>query len=144
VTIFHLGASNCFAVKRWPIPRDWAQICSAELDIGLVQFSFDLLDPRTIEPALSQMISRITDATHDAGVAIHSTFTGLAAYSLDLLTHPNPEVRIDALDWHAEAVELTSRLEVSGTGGHMGALSCPDYKDNERQRYLETILVENV
>jgi len=53
-------------------------------------------------------------------------------------------MRIDALDWHASAVELTSRLEVSGTGGHMGALSCSDYKDIERQRYLETILVENV
>ena len=50
MTVLHLGVNNCFAVKKWPMPRDWAQICSADLDIDLVQFSFDLFDPRIIVP----------------------------------------------------------------------------------------------
>ena len=144
MTVFHLGVNNCFAVKRWPMPRDWAQICSSDLDVIDVQFSFDLLDPRTSEPAISEMISLIRDATRDAGLTIHSTFTGLAAYSLNLLAHPNQRMRSDALDWYAKAVRATSRLGVGVTGGHMGALSYPDYNDVGRRRYVERVLLENV
>jgi len=54
MTVFRLGVSNCFAVKRWPMPRNWAEICSKELALNLVQFSFDVPDPRTIEPAISE------------------------------------------------------------------------------------------
>ena len=144
MTVFHLGVNNCFAVKRWPMPADWAQICSSDLDINHVQFSFDLLDPRTSEPAISEMISLITDATRDAGLTIHSTFTGRVAYSLNLLAHPSPGMRNDALDWYAKAIRATGRLGVGVTGGHMGALSYPDYKDTGRRRYLKGVLLENV
>jgi len=144
MTVFHLGVNNCFAVKRWPLPLDWAEICSKELDIDFVQFSFDLMDPRTIEPALSEMISETLDALRETGLKIHSTFTGLAAYSFNLLTHPSLGMRMDALDWYANAIKVTRRLGVKVTGGHVAALSYPDYKNVERRKYLENILIDNL
>jgi len=144
LTIFHLGMNNCFAVKRWPMPGDWAKICSKDLGVDIVQFSFDLMDPRTIEPALSGMIAESVDALHETGLTIHSTFTGLAAYSFNLLTHPNLGMRMDALDWYAHAIKVTKRLGVKITGGHVAAQSYPDFTNIDRQRYLENVLVENL
>ncbi|RJS74678.1 sugar phosphate isomerase/epimerase, partial [Candidatus Bathyarchaeota archaeon] len=74
----YLGVNNCWAVKRWPLPEDWVDVCCS-IDVEYVQFSFDLLDPKTSEPALSNMIRRIRDTSSEAGVKIQSTFTGLAA-----------------------------------------------------------------
>lgn len=144
MTVFHLGVNNCFAVKRWPLPEDWAEICSKELEVDLVQFSFDLMDPRTTEPALSEMIAQTTDALRETGLTVHSTFTGLAAYSSNLLTHPNPGMRMDALDWYARAIRVTKRLGVKVTGGHVAAQSYPDYMSPERRVYLEGVLTENL
>jgi len=144
MTVFHLGVNNCFAVKRWPLPGEWTDICSGRLDVEFVQFSFDLLDPRTIEPALSEMIAQTLDALAKTGLFVHSTFTGLAAYSFNLLSHPSPGMRTDALNWYANAINVTSRLGVKVTGGHVAALSCSDYADTEKRRFMRRILIENL
>ena len=39
-----LGINTCFAVKRWPRPRDWAPIVRWQLGLSLVQHSLDLVD----------------------------------------------------------------------------------------------------
>ena len=46
-----LGINNCFAIKRWAEPEEWIEIIKKELGLNIVQFSFDLLDPNTTEPA---------------------------------------------------------------------------------------------
>jgi len=142
--VFHLGFNNCFAVKRWPLPVDWAEVCAKELEVDLVQFSFDILDPTMSEPALAEMISQTVDALHETGLTIHSTFTGLAAYSRNLLTHPNPGMRADAIRWYAGAMEMTRKMGAKITGGHLAALSRRDYADVERRKNMMTILVENL
>ena len=38
-----LGINNCFAVKRWPRPDDWASIVANDLGLDLVELSLDLL-----------------------------------------------------------------------------------------------------
>jgi len=139
----HLGWNNCWAVKRWPLPEEWAEICR-RMDVKYVQFSFDLLDPKTSEPALSNMIRRIKDATSEYGVKIHSTFTGLAAYSMNLLTHPDAGMRADALDWYGRAIEVTSLMDVDTTGGHIAAQSYNDFRKPERKKFIESILVDSV
>ena len=126
------------------MPRDWAKICAEELGVNLVQFSFDLLDPRTIEPALSEILSETREAVREEGLTIHSTFTGLAAYSFNLLTHPSLGMRLDALDWYSRAIKVTGRLEVKSTGGHVASLSYPDYRDERRRNYLENFLLESL
>ncbi|MEM2904298.1 MAG: TIM barrel protein [Candidatus Bathyarchaeia archaeon] len=144
MTDFHLGVNNCFAVKRWPLAGDWAEICAHELELKLVQFSFDLLDPRTSQPARSWMVSETLDAVKDHGLTIHSTFTGLAAYSFNLLSHPNAAMRIDAIDWFTEAIGLTANLKAKATGGHLAAQSYPDYKDERRRLLMEDAVVESL
>ena len=39
-----LGINTCFAVKRWPLPEDWAPIVRDQLGLRLVQHSLDLVD----------------------------------------------------------------------------------------------------
>jgi sugar phosphate isomerase/epimerase len=130
----HLGINNCFAVKRWPEPAVWARIVGKNLGLDLVQFSWDLLDPRTEESALSEIVKETLDALEKFGLQVSSTFTGLGAYSSNLLLHPNRVMRLDALTWY----------ETSATGGHFGAYSCEDYADSQRKSYLEDRLIEDI
>ena len=39
-----LGINNCFAVKRWPDPGDWAAIVKNDLGLDTVELSLDLLE----------------------------------------------------------------------------------------------------
>ena len=139
-----MGINNCFAVKRWPEPRAWAEIISSELELKHVQFSYDLLDPRTKEPTLSYMISEIKEACKEYGLELHSTFTGLAAYSFNLLMHPNPLMRYDAMDWYVSAIRVASELGAKATGGHVAAMSWRDYLDEARRRRLIEGLLESL
>jgi len=139
-----LGVNNCFAVKRWPEPQAWAEIVGAQLDLNSVQFTYDLLDPRTTEPGLTEYISETLDACERYGVKIHSAFSGLIAYSQNLLTHPSLGMRMDALDWYAKAIDLCTRLKARGTGGHVAAFSRRDFLTDERRRYLEEFAVESI
>jgi len=109
-----LGLNLSWAVKRWPMPEDWAEIV-AKLDVKYIQFSFDLLDPRSTPIAVERMANLIQDALKRYGLTIHSTFTGLAAYSFNLLAHPNPVMRFDVLDWYMKAVDFTARIGVKAT-----------------------------
>jgi sugar phosphate isomerase/epimerase len=60
-------------------------------------------------------------------------FTGLAAYSLNLLMHPDVGRRRAAADWYLSLVDLASQLGVRGVGGHVGAMSVPDWSDPARR-----------
>ncbi|RLE62042.1 MAG: hypothetical protein DRN53_04710 [Thermoprotei archaeon] len=144
MTVFRLGVNNCFAVKRWPEPRAWTEIVATKLDVKYVQFSFDLLDPRSKDPALTSMITEIRDTIRDYGIVIHSTFTGLAAYSFNLLMHPNPLMRYDALDWYISAIRATKEMGVESTGGHLAAMSWEYFIDDTKRKYITEILLENI
>ena len=140
----HLGINNCFAVKRWPEPGAWARIIRETLDLELVQFCWDLLDPRTKESAKSENTQEILDAAEKFNLEISSTFTGLSAYSANLLLHPNKAMREDAHAWYEQAIELSAKMGAKATGGHFGAYSCGDYANSERKSYLEDRLIESV
>lgn len=136
--------NNCFAVKRWPQPFEWAEFVATSLDLKNVQFSFDLLDPRSIEPALTEVASETVNACKRYCVAIDTTFTGSIIYGLNLLAHPRLSMRIDALDWYTRAVRLTSILGARGTGGHVAAFSVRDYRDIKKRNELESFLNSSI
>lgn len=139
-----LGINNCFAVKRWPEPQAWANIIGRDLEIGIVQFSYDLLDPMTREPLLSFVADETIEACKRNDVLIDTTFTGLIGYSMNLLTHPNLGIRLEALKWYEQAVLVASKLKAKGTGGHVASMSVKDFGDSERRSYLESFLVESL
>ncbi len=132
----HLGINTCFAVKRWPEPARWIAIVSDDLGLECCQFSLDLVDP-LLDPATTHAYAEAVQACAAAsGLQVHSTFTGLAAYSWSQLLHPDPAMRAGALRWYERAIEFTAWLGAAGTGGHPGAFSVRDADELERKRTL--------
>lgn len=121
-----LGINTCFAVKRWPRPEDWAPIVRERLGLTLVEHSFDLVEPDDADH-LAQGAAAVVDATRRHGITMHSTFTGLAAYSANLLLHPDPAARAAALAWFRRAITFTAAVGGSVTGGHVGAFSVAEW-----------------
>ena len=127
-----LGINTCFAVKRWPLPADWIPIVRDRLGLKLVQHSFDLV-PAGSTTADAEALAFSAAA---AGLDLHSTFTGLAAYSDNLLLSPGPAGRTAAANWFEWAIRWTAAVGGVATGGHVGAFAVPDRADPVRRESL--------
>ncbi len=140
----HLGINTCFAVKRWPEPEQWVRLIKHELGLDCCQFSFDLIDPQMDQAAVASYVdtARVSAAQHN--LRIHSTFTGLAAYSWSQLLHPQEAMREAAMHWYMRAIDFTARLGAEGTGGHIGALSVQDAANTQRKRALISEMIERL
>jgi D-erythrulose 1-phosphate 3-epimerase len=128
-----LGINNCFAVKRWPQPDDWAQIVREELGLDIVELSLDLIEDIDSPAGRERAADQIRSALSRHGLRAETVFTGLAAYSLNLLMHPNATRRRAAVDWYVSLVDLAARVGARGVGGHVGAMSVPDWSDPARR-----------
>jgi hypothetical protein len=131
-----LGINTCFAVKRWPGIGDWGPIVRDRLGLRLVQHSLDLVPTGA---AMDEAV-RLAASAHELGLEVHSTFTGLAAYSENLLLAPDPADRRAAASWYGWAIDWTAALGGVATGGHIGAFSVPDWTDPSRRAVLWTEL----
>jgi hypothetical protein len=127
-----LGINTCFAVKRWPRPEDWAAVVRDRLGLRLVQHSLDLVD--TDAAAAQATLVNAAVAAH--GLELHSTFTGLAAYSSNLLLAPDAADRAAAEAWFATVIGFTRAVGGRATGGHVGCFSVPDWADPARRAAL--------
>jgi sugar phosphate isomerase/epimerase len=136
MTTYRLGINTCFAVKRWPQPERWAGLVADELELDLVQHSLDLVDLEVAPAAVTDQVTRLRAACAGAGLALHSTFTGLAAYSSNLLLHPDRSARARARDWYRRVIGFTADAGARATGGHVGAFSVEDYRDRSRRAQL--------
>jgi sugar phosphate isomerase/epimerase len=126
-----LGINTCFAVKRWPRAADWAPIVRGRLGLRLVEHSFDLVD--LAAGSIPAQAAEVTAAAGQFGLTIRSTFTGLAAYSSNLLLSPNRDERAHAQEWFGRAIVFTESVGAVATGGHVGALSVSDWHDPVRR-----------
>jgi hypothetical protein len=139
-----LGINTCFAVKRWPRPADWAPIVADRLKLRLVEHSFDLVDLAAGVAGGETKALAAAVATHD--LTINSTFTGLAAYSSNMLLGAEPSTRGAATAWFRKAIAFTGSIGATATGGHVGAFSVPDWRSdsrrNERWRDLQAALLD--
>jgi D-erythrulose 1-phosphate 3-epimerase len=128
-----LGINNCFAVKRWPRPCDWARVVREELGLDLVELSLDLIENIGTPAERQRAAEEIAAALSEYRLQAETTFTGLAAYSRNLLMHPDPGHRRAAVDWYAAVIDVTARIGARGTGGHLGAMTVPDWSDPARR-----------
>ncbi len=124
-----LAINNCFAVKRWPRPADWAPIVAGELGLDLVELSLDLVDDVESQAGRDRWAGELEAALGRHGLRAETVFTGLAAYSLNLLMHPDGARRRAAMNWYVSVVDLAARVGARGAGGHVGAMSVPDWSD---------------
>jgi D-erythrulose 1-phosphate 3-epimerase len=128
-----LGVNNCFAVKRWPRPDEWAEIIRGDLGLRHVQHSLDLSD---LEQDFAGEVESIGTACAAAGVQIESVFTGLIAYSRNLMLSPERAARERAGRYWSDAIRFAAALGASSVGGHVGSLSRADADDPARRRAL--------
>ena len=136
MTAFRLGINTCFAVKRWPRPPDWAAVVRDELGLDLVQHSLDLVDTEAGRAVLERQAADLQESCANAGLSLHSTFTGLAAYSANLLLHPDQARRVRARDWYQRIIDFTAAAGAQSTGGHIGAYSVADWRSPGRRDEL--------
>jgi sugar phosphate isomerase/epimerase len=136
-----LGINNCFAVKRWPRPDEWAQIVRDELSLDVVQHSLDLT---RLHPGSNDGAGAVREACADAGVSIHSVFTGLIAYSANLMLAPEGDERSAAVSYWSGALRFAARVGARRVGGHVGSLSRRDADDPARRRTLWAELGEHL
>jgi sugar phosphate isomerase/epimerase len=144
VTTYRLGINTCFAVKRWPEPARWAEITRSELGLDLVQHSLDLVDLDASVADIQDQSGQLRAACSDRGLELHSTFTGLAAYSSSLLLHPDRGARDRARYWYRRVMDFTALCGALSTGGHLGAFSVSDWTDQDRRERLWTELTESL
>jgi hypothetical protein len=131
-----LGINTCFAVKRWPRPEDWAPVVRDELGLRIVQHSFDLADLTAGPDRVAAQAAALRRAVDASGLVLHSTFTGLAAYSANLLLAPEAVERDAAESWFRSAIGFTAEVGALATGGHVGCFSVPDWHDPARRAEL--------
>jgi hypothetical protein len=130
---YTLGVNTSFAVKRWPEPERWATSI-ADLEVELVQHTFDLVDLDGPSEYIADQARAVRSACEGHGLQLHSTFTGLAAYSSNLLLHPDKRSRARAENWYRRAIDFTA--EAKCTGGHIGAFSVSDWRAEPRRSEL--------
>jgi D-erythrulose 1-phosphate 3-epimerase len=140
----HLGINTCFAVKRWPEPEQWLSIVKDDLGLDCCQFSLDLVDPMLDHKAIATYATTVQKIATEMHVLLHSTFTGLAAYSWSQLLHPTPALRSAAMQWYKQAIDFTAQLGAYGTGGHIGAFSIQDASNAQRRESLLEELKERL
>ena len=122
-----LGINNCFAVKRWPLPGDWARVVRDELGLDIVELSLDLVEDIDDAAGSERAADQIRSALGEHGLRAETVFTGLAAYSRNLLMHPDAEHRRSALAWYLAVVDLAAAVGARGVGGHVGAMSVAEW-----------------
>lgn len=144
MTPYRLGINTCFAVKRWPQPERWGRLVRDELGLDLVQHSLDLVDLDAPEAAAAGQADRLRAACAAGGLTLHSTFTGLAAYSSNLLLHPDPAARQRAMTWYRRVIDFTAAAGAGSAGGHVGAYSIDDWRDPVRRAELWSGLGESL
>lgn len=139
---FRFGINLGFATKRWPEPEAWTKLVRDTLDLQLVQFTFDLLDPWWPEEDRRLLAHKTRRAAEAAGITIHSAFVGLASYTYNGLLHPEPAGRRAGLEWWRRAIGLAAELGATAVGGPLGAMSVRSAASEREQLYQQ--LLEDV
>lgn len=137
-----LGINTCFAVKRWPRPSDWISITKNELKLGGAQISTDLLSPSFEFSSAIKYMEEVKIVASAYDLEIHSLFTGLGAYSSNLLLSNSESERKSAFEWFCRLVDLANLVGAKGIGGHIGAISVDANKDSKSRTGLIESLKE--
>jgi hypothetical protein len=139
-----LGINTCFAVKRWPRPSDWINVTKNELKLDVAQISTDLLSPSFEFSSAIKYMEEVKIVASDYDLEIHSLFTGLGAYSSNLLLSNSESERRSAFAWFCRLVDLANLVGAKGIGGHIGAISVDVNKDYKSRTRLIELLKDNM
>lgn len=108
---------------------EWGPIVRDHLGLRLVQHTLDLVDLSVDSAEIERQAKDVMRAAEDLDLEVASTFTGLAAYSSNLLLAPDAEARAASRAWYTAAIRFTAAIGARITGGHVGAFSVQDWND---------------
>jgi len=129
-TAFHLGVDNCFARKRWPRPAEWADLLANRFHVKYLEFTADLLDPFTSPPAaVPRLAAEVKQTAEDYGIDICIYYTGVITHCLNLVSHPDDEVRQHGFQWLAGGARIAKLIGARGIGGHYDTIAENDVAD---------------
>jgi sugar phosphate isomerase/epimerase len=103
------------------------------LGLDIVQHSLDLVDVGASDELLQAEAKEVKAVCAKKGLVLDSTFTGLAAYSANMLLDPRSAVRQHWEAWFGRAIEFTGAAGGAVVGGHVGAFAVRDWRDEERR-----------
>ena len=129
-TKFYLGVDNCFARKRWPLPAQWADIMVNRFKVKHLEFTADLLDPFTFpQKAIPRLAEEVRKTARDYGIEIYDYYTGVITHCLNLISHPDDELREHGFTWCADAARIAKMIGARGIGGHYDTICESDVAD---------------
>lgn len=134
----YLALDNCFAVKRWVRPADWAPIYR-RLGVEYIEASADVeLDPLLMDRGyLKRWESEARSACRDNGLSIATFYSGHGTYATTGLMHHDPGARRRVRDeWIADVARRAGRFG-AGVGFFVHALDQEMIED--RELYAEAL-----
>jgi sugar phosphate isomerase/epimerase len=136
----NLGLNLSCVTKRWPLPEAWASFVRNRLDLDLVQFNFDLLDPMWPDPERTRIARRVRRAAEANGLEIHSAFIGLSAYAHSGLLHPDPDARQVQIEWWKRGIDVAAQIGAHSMGGPVGSVGAEDSSGARFDELVETLV----
>lgn len=134
-----LGVNLSFAIKRWIDGPQLAAIVRDRLGLQYVQYTWDLSDPWWPDERRDRIARGYAKAFREAGLAIESTFGGLASYTYNNLLAPTDDMRRAGYQHLERAIDMTAAMEVKAAGAPLGSFSYDDAKNPARREELYQI-----
>jgi sugar phosphate isomerase/epimerase len=137
MTEFKFGLNTSFALNRWPLPEEWISIIADDLQVKYVQFYTDMLDPVLISRNhWLRVAAKIRDLARVKSLEICSLGSGAIPHQTNFLLHPDPELRLDYVNWYKANIDLAAAMGSPAMGLYLGAFSMADIADDRRKRQL--------
>jgi len=138
----NLGVNLSFVGTRWIKPEEWTRIVAEDLKVKYIQFFSDILDPIFTPLKLRRKTChKIKKLCQRYGIVIQSNFSGTIPHCLNLLFHPDKEMRDAAVKWFENGIEDTLQMGSFGYGSFLGALPQKALLDDkEKNSLIEELL----
>lgn len=142
---FKLGVDNCFALKRWPEAVDWVEIINKQLQLDIVEFDSDFLDPLFVSEDIAIRVAEyIKKIVKQKKIFLHNYFTGEMTHKVNLISHPNIEIKRNGIRWVEKAIKIATVLGAKGIGGHFDTFPSSALIDNKQYKYCMDSLINNL
>jgi len=141
----HLTIDNCFAIKRWVRPLEWARIIREKIgNISCVQCSTDLeIDPQLCPPDYTERwIQEVRDCEERYGICLVSFYSGYVTYrSVDLLNWDKSYRDTFRDNYIFKTIDLAERFNATA-GGTLQAFADDALQDPEKFAASEALLMD--
>ena len=108
----HIGIDNCFAIKRWTAPEDWARVVR-DLGMKYVEAVPDL----ECEPLLTpddyrqEWIDRVNRVREETGVRVVMFYSNDSTYDTIGFSHPDERVRNYFVnEWFRKFIDMAAQI----------------------------------